>query len=136
MSAFAFIDCRLEINSVVMSTFGTAATLNISAAELETTAFGQTYRSRIGGLKDWSLAPTFNSDFAASATDALLFPLLGTVVTAKVRPTSSAISPTNPEYSGSVLISQYNPFGNSVGDLATVSGLTWPGAGTCSRATS
>lgn len=136
MSAFAFTDARLEVNSVVMSTLGTSLSMNISADELETTAFGATYRTRIGGLKDWSLSPEFNSDFGASATDALLFPLLGTVVTAKVRPTSSAISATNPEYSGSVLISQYNPFGNSVGELAKVSGLTWPGAGTCSRATS
>lgn len=135
MASYAFIDCRLEVNSVVLSSFCRGVTLNISADELDDTAFGDTYRSRIGGLKDWSLAPEFNSDFAASAVDVTLFPLLGTTTTVKVRPTSSAIGATNPEYSGSVLVSQYNPFGNSVGDLATVS-VQWPGAGTLSRATS
>lgn len=135
MASYAFIDCRLEVNSVVMSSFCRGVTLNINADELDDTAMGDTYRSRIGGLKDWSLAPEFNQDFAASAVDVTLFPLLGTVVTAKVRPTSSAIGATNPEYSGSVLISQHNPFGNSVGDLATMS-VQWPGAGTLSRATS
>lgn len=135
MASFAFIDGRLEVNAVVLSTYCRGVTLNVTADELDDTAFGDTYRSRIGGLKDWSVAPEFNQDFGASATDVTLFPLLGTVVTVKVRPTSAIISPTNPEYSGSVLISQHNPFGNSVGDLATMS-VTWPGAGTCARATS
>lgn len=134
MASFAFTDGRLEVNAVVLSTFCRGVTLNLSADELEDTAFGDTYRSRLGGLKDWSVAPEFNQDFAAAAVDVTLFPLLGTVVTCKVRPTSGTITTTNPEYSGSVLISQYNPFGNSVGDLATVS-VTWPGAGTCARAT-
>lgn len=134
MASFAFIDCRLELNSVVLSSFGTSATLNVSADELDDTAFGDTYHSRIGGLKDWSVNLEFNSDFAASAVDVTLFPLLGTVTTVKVRPTTAIISPTNPEYSGSVLVSQVNPVGNSVGDLAKVS-VQWPGAGTLARAT-
>ena len=134
MASFAFIDGRLEVNSVVLSTFCRAINLNTNADELDDTAMGDTYRSRIGGLKDWSVGPEFNSDFAASAVDVTLFPLLGTTTTVKVRATSAAISATNPEYSGSVLVSQYNPFSNSVGDLATVS-VQWPGAGTLTRAT-
>lgn len=135
MASFAFIDARVEVNSVVLSSYVRAVTLNVSADELDDTAMGDTYRSRIGGLKDWSVNLEFNSDFAASAVDVTIFPLLGTTTTVKVRPTSSAISATNPEYSGSALVSQHNPFGNSVGDLATVSNQ-WPGAGTLSRATS
>lgn len=134
MATFAFIDARLEVNSVVLSTFCRGVTLNVSADELDDTAFGDTYRSRIGGLKDWSIAPEFNADFASGAVDATIWPLLGTTTTVKLRPTSSAISTTNPEFSGSALISQHNPLGNSVGDLATES-VQWPGAGTLSRAT-
>lgn len=135
MASLALIDGRLEVNAVVLSAYCRGITLNVSADELDDTAFGDTYRSRIGGLKDYSFSPEFNQDFAASATDVTLFPLLGTVVAVKVRPTTAAISATNPEYQGSALISQYNPFGNSVGDLATVS-VTWPGSGTLTRATS
>ncbi|WP_157251125.1 radical SAM protein [Nonomuraea typhae] len=134
MASFAFIDCRVEINSVVLSAFARSATLKVEAAELDDTAFGDTFHSRIGGLKDWSVDIEFNSDFAASAVDATLWPLLGTTTTVKIRATSAAISSTNPEYSGTVLVKEVNPMGNSVGDLATVS-VSWPGAGTLSRAT-
>lgn len=135
MASFAFTDARVEVNSVNLSQFCKSVTLEVSADELDDTAFGDTYRSRIGGLKDWSVQLEFNSDFAASAVDATLFPLLGSTTTIKIRPTTSSISSTNPEYSGSVLVSQVNPLGNSVGDLASVS-VQWPGAGTLSRATS
>lgn len=134
MATFAFTDARVEVNSVDLSDFVKAVTLEISADELDDTAMGDTYRSRIGGLKDWNVQLEFNSDFAASAVDVTLFPLLGTTTTIKIRPTASAISTTNPEYSGSVLVSQHNPVGNTVGDLASTS-VQWPGAGTLSRAT-
>lgn len=132
MSSLAFIDATLSVNAVDLSDFVRSVTLEVSADELDDTAMGDTYRSRIGGLKDWSVAVEFNSDFAASAVDTTLFPLLGTVVEVKIRPTSGAISSTNPEYVGNVLISQVNPMDNAVGDLATVS-VTWPGAGTLTR---
>lgn len=135
MASFAFVDARVEINSVVFTGLVRSVTLNVEAEDLEDTAFGDTYRSRIGGLKDWSVDLEFNQDFAASMVDVTLFPLLGTVVTVKVRPTTAAISATNPEYSGSVLVSEYNPLDGSVGDLATTS-VSWPGAGTLARATS
>lgn len=133
MASFPFIDCRVELNSVVLTTFVRSATLNTEAEDLEDTAMGDTYRSRIGGLKDWSVDLELNQDFAASAPDVTIFSLLGTVVTFKIRPTTAAISATNPEYSGSVLISEYNPLDGSVGDLATTS-ASWPGSGTLARA--
>ncbi len=134
MATFAFIDARIEINSVVMSAMATSCTLKVNADELEDTAFGDTYRTRLGGLKDWTVDVDFNSDFAASQVDQTLFPLLGTLVTIKLRPTSSAISTTNPEYSGSVLITEYTPLDGGVGDLAKVS-VSWPGSGVLARAT-
>lgn len=134
MATFAMTDCRLEINSVVLSASAKSVTVKVEADELEDTAFGDTYRSRIGGLKDWSVDIEFNQDFAASNVDATIWPLLGTATTVKARPTSSAISATNPEYSGSALVAEYSPLDGSVGDLATTS-VSWPGAGTLSRAT-
>lgn len=134
MATFAFIDCRLEVNAVVMSAMATSVTLKVEADELEDTAFGDTYRSRIAGLKDWSVDIDFNSDFAASQVDQTLWPLFGTVIAVKLRPTSAAISATNPEYSGNVLVTEYTPLDGGVGDLAKVS-VSWPGAGTLSRAT-
>lgn len=127
MSTLAFIDGRVEVNSVVLSGWGTSVQLPLEYAALEDTAFGDTARSRIAGLEDSTVQMGFNQDFAASATDVTLYTAHATKapVVCKYRPTSGAISATNPEYVGSFLPNQYSPFSNGVGDLATVS-VSWP----------
>lgn len=135
MATFAFTDASVVVGGTDLSDHVRQVTLNVSADELDDTAMGDTFRSRIGGLKDWSVSIEFNSDFAASEVDATLWPLLGTVATITIKPTSAAPGATNPSFSGSVLVSQVNPLGNGVGDLATVS-VQWNGAGTLTRATS
>lgn len=125
MSTFALVDARVEINSVDLSRWVTSVQLPIEFEALENTAMGQTARSRQAGLEDSTITINFNDDFAASAVDATLWAARKTVVVIKVRPTSGAISATNPEYVGSYLVSQINPFGNSVGELATRS-VSWP----------
>ena len=134
MANFAGTDYNLKINTVDMSLMCTKVTLKVSAADLENTAFGGTYRSRIGGLKDASLDVEFNQDFAAAQVDALLWPLLGTVVAFELKPTSGAASATNPRYTGSVLIAEYSPLDGSVGDLAKNS-ASWPTSGSVLRFT-
>lgn len=135
MASFAFTNAFVSINAVDLSTFCRSVTLNVEAEDLEDTAMGDTFRSRIGGLKDWSVDLEFNQDFAASAVDVSIFSLLGTVVAVIVKPVNAAASATNPQYSGNVLVSEYNPLDGSVGDLATTS-VSWPGAGALTRATS
>jgi hypothetical protein len=128
MASFTMTDCRIEINSVVLSSYATSVTVSVDVDDQEDTAFGDTYKSRIGGLKDFKLDIEFNSDFAASAVDQTIWPLFGLTTTFKVRPLSSAITTTNPEYSGTVLVTEYSPLDGSVGDLATTK-VSWPGAG-------
>jgi len=127
LSAFAFTDGRLEINAVVVSAFCTGFTLPLEFEALEDTAFGDTSRSRIAGLGDSTLGAQFNQDMAASATDITLYTAYATraPVVVKGRATTAAISATNPEYVGSYLPNQHNPFGNSVGELATTQ-ISWP----------
>ena len=135
MATFVFTDASVTINSVDLSDHVRSVTLDISAEEQDDTAMGATFRSRKGGLKDGSISLEFNSDFAASEIDATIFPILGTSVAFVVKPTSSAVSATNPSYSGNCLVTQHVPVGNAVGDLATTS-VTWPTTGTITRATS
>lgn len=135
MAHFAFIDAVVTVNGTDLSDHCNQVSFNYTADELDDTAMGDTHRSRIGGLKDSSVTLGFHSDFAASEVDATLFPLLGTVINVTVKATSASTSATNPLYTIPALVSQVNPFGNSVGDLAAVS-ITWPGAGTVTRATS
>jgi hypothetical protein len=120
-----FKDALITFNSVDVSDFATSVTLPIEFEELEDTAFGDNAHSRIAGLQDSTISIDWNQSFAASEVDATIWAAIGTVVTIKVRPTSASISATNPEYSGTYLISKYNPFGNKVGELATVSS-SWP----------
>lgn len=132
MSSLILKDARIEVNSVVVSSYGNSVNLDLVKEEQDDTAFGDNARARMAGLEDPSLSVNFNQDFANSALDSTLFSAwsAGTVVTCKVRPTSSAISTSNPEYVGGFLPSQYSPFGNSVGDAAKCS-IQWPyGSGT------
>lgn len=135
MAKFVATDYNITIGGTDFSQSLAAVTLDISAEEQETTSFGDTFRERIGGLKDGSIALDFHQDFGASAIDATLFPLLGTALTIVIKPTSSAVGATNPTYTLSALCTEYQPFASSVGDLATLS-VTWPTSGPITRATS
>lgn len=134
MAIFSATDNRIETNSVVLSTYVTKVALNLSADELDSTAMGSTWRTRIGGLKDGQVQVQFNQDFGLAGPDVTLFSLLGTVVTFKVRPTTGTITTTNPEFQFSVLVSQYNPIDNNVGEKGNFS-VTWPTTSTVTRAT-
>jgi hypothetical protein len=135
MPKFYAQDYKITIGTTVISDDIASVTLDITADEVETTAFGSTYRSRIGGLKDASVSLDFHQDFGAGSVDALLFPLLGSTVAVKIAPTSGTVGATNPEYRFTALCTQYQPFAGAVGDLATLS-VTWPVSGEVTRATS
>lgn len=133
MAVIALLDAKCVINAVNLSDHITKVTLKTSAADLDTTAMGLTFQSRIGGLKQWDASVEFNQDFAASSVDATIWPLLGTVVTFTAKATSGANSATNPEYQGSVLIQDFTPIDGQTGALAKMT-VSWPGSGTLVRA--
>jgi hypothetical protein len=134
VAKFVATDYNITINGSPFSTSLAAVTLDIVAEEQETTSFGSTFRTRIGGLKDATVSLDFHQDFAAASIDATLFPLLGTNATVVIKPTSGTVSATNPSYSFEALCTQYQPFASSVGDLATLS-VSWPVSGPVTRAT-
>jgi len=134
MAKFFAKDYKITVGTTVLSDDVASVTLDITADEVETTAFGSTYRSRIGGLKDASVSLDFHQDFGAASVDAILFPLLGSTVAVKIAPTSGTITATNPQYEFTALCTQYQPFAGAVGDLATLS-VTWPVSGEVTRAT-
>lgn len=135
MAQFVFTDAEVVINAVDLSDHVKSVTLNYSAELQDDTAMGDDTRSKIGGLKDWSVSVEFEQDFAASSVDATLFGLVGTTFTVTVKPDkSTATSATNPKYSGTGILESYPPLDGAVGDLAT-SGITIQAAGTLSRLT-
>jgi hypothetical protein len=134
MAKFVTTDYKILLGTADFSESIAAVTLEVSADEQETTAFGDTFRTRIAGLKDASLSLDFHQDFGAASVDATLWPLLGQTVSFTITPTSGTASATNPSYTGTALVTQYSPFANSVGDLATLS-VTWPVSGEVTRGT-
>jgi hypothetical protein len=134
MAKFAATDYFVSINGTDFSTNLNSVELAIEADDLETTAFGQGFRTRIGGLKQASLTLNFMQDFAAGSVDAILSPLLATLATVVIKPTSGTVTATNPSYSMLALVTQYSPFASSVGDIASLS-VTFPVSGTVTRAT-
>ncbi len=87
----------VTINAVDMSDQCTSAVLTRVIESLESTAFGQTNRSYVGGLENSTLTVSMYNSFAVSETYATLKSLVGTQVTVKIKPTSAAVSATNPE---------------------------------------
>jgi len=112
-----------------------SVTINLSADDVETTAFGSEWRTRIGGLKSGTVDFEMHQDFGASGIDSLFFPNLGGTVAVAVKPGgTAAVSATNPSYSFDVLVTEYSPVDGAVGDLSTTS-VSLPITGEVSRGT-
>jgi hypothetical protein len=136
LAVYAATDHKITVNGTNLSPVLQSASLDLSADELETTAFGGGWRTRVAGLKTGSVTLNFFQDFGASGVDSIIHPLYngGSYATVVITPTSTAVSSTNPAYTAVCLVSQYQPYSASVGDIATLS-VTWPTSGTVSRAT-
>jgi hypothetical protein len=135
MAIFVATDFSVSINgSTALASYLTQVELKASANDITTTSFGSTWVTRVAGLKEGSLTLQFNQDYAASTVDATLWPLLGSNATVVIKPTSTAVSSSNPAYTAVALVTDLTPVSGNIGDLATFS-VTWPTSGTVSRAT-
>jgi hypothetical protein len=137
MSAFALVNEYVALNGgATINDHVKSAVLTLDAAQLDSTAMGDSWTKAIGGLKSGTLALTFNDDMAASNVDSLLWSYFnsGTAITFEVRADAGAVSATNPKYTGSVLPVQFT-IGGQVGDLAAKT-VTFPVTGAVARATS
>ena len=134
MAKFAATDFDISIGGTDFSDSLAAVTLDISREQLEITAFGDSARRYIGGLQDSSVTLSFHQDFASGSVDEFMFDNLGGTVAVIIKPTSGAVSSSNPSYSFNALVVQSTPFSSNVGDLATQD-LTFPVDGAITRGT-
>jgi len=125
----------ISVNGVDLSTSINSVTIETKFDEVDTTAFGDTGRKRVAGLSDSSISLDFHQDFAASAVEATIYPLLGTTTNVIVKPVNAATSATNPSYSMTCLVVQWTPLSGGSGELVTAS-VTWPVSGAITKATS
>lgn len=120
MAKLVLRNCFIEVNGVDFSDHASSATINLVKDDVETTNFGGDGRERVAGLKDDSFEITFQQDFAAGSVDDVLYPLWDSEAefVVKVRPTSAAVSPSNPEYSATCILLEYTALDGDVGDLS------------------
>ena len=125
----------LSINSNVLNTYTRKAELTTEVEEKDVTTYASLgWKEVLGGIKSGELGCEFLQDVAAAALDSIMWPLLGQVVPFEVRADQAAVGTSNPKYTGSILISGWNPITGSVGDENTVS-LNFPTSGAVVRAT-
>jgi hypothetical protein len=133
MARVVLTDAVVKIGTTDLSDHVASVEIAVEKDAIETTAFGQTGRTRIGGLEDSSISLDFHQDFDPAEVDATVFPLVGTVVAFEILPKGTAVGTANPKFTGNVLVTEWG-FGGAIGELATKS-VTWPVSGSVTRGT-
>jgi hypothetical protein len=138
MAKFIGKNLRVKVGGTELTTNIASVEVTETVDEIETTAFGQSARSRIAGLKDASVTISFHQDYDASSVNATLGSIFGgtatVLVLAGTATTQGTASATAPLYTIPVLCSQQTPVSGQVGDLTTFD-VTWPAVGEISKST-
>ena len=88
----------VTVNSVALTGFATAATLERTNTAQDTTVFGNSARVYSATIEDNTLTVTLFMTYATAEVYATLATLVGTSTTVVVKPTSAATSGTNPAF--------------------------------------
>lgn len=138
MAALVLTNASVVINGINLSEFITSIAISTSEDIIDTTGMGSAgARTRVSGLQDNSVTIEFNQDFAAGGPEvsinAVGSSLVGTNTTIVVKPTSAAVSASNPSYSFSAVVAEWQPLSAAVGELSSIS-TTWPISGVITKA--
>lgn len=127
MAQLVLNNASITINSVDLSDRANSVTLTYEVDSVEVTAFGDSGHKFAGGLQNISCEVSFQQDFAANEVEATIYSLVGTTTTVRIKPTSSAVSATNPEYIlSNTFLGAHTPVMGAVGELAMTE-LTFTG---------
>ena len=124
MATTTFLNNTLVVtlNAVDLSDQVTAATINQTFDELETTSMGGNgSHTFVKGLESSTVTLDFLNSYAASEVATTLQSAYGTTVALTIKPTSAVVSATNPEFQTTILVNNLTPVSGSVGDLSTQS---------------
>ncbi len=127
MAKLVLRDCYIDINGYDFSDHASSVTISLKKNGVDTTNFSGGGKEQVAGLKDDTIEVTLQQDFDAASVDSVLYPLWDTEIEfpVKVRPTAAATSASNPEYSATCILLEYQPLTGKVGDLSETS-VTFP----------
>lgn len=133
MAKQTLTDVFVSLGGSNISSSVASVSLQTSVDAVETTAFGSTSRTRVGGLKDNQVTLSIHQQY--SEVEAIVYPLIGSTATVIIKPNGTAgASSANPSYTFSVLVTEWTPVNGAVGELATAD-VTWPIDGAITKAT-
>jgi hypothetical protein len=134
MARIVLTNAYVLFGSTDLSDHISSVSLSSTYDIVETTAFGQTSKTRVAGLADNSVTLEFHQDYATSSVEQTIYPTLGTAVTIAVKPVNGTTTAINPQYSFSAVVSEWTPLNGAVGELATAS-VSWPISGAITKTT-
>lgn len=136
MGKIVLLDAQFSVANNALTNWTAKLELNDEFEEKETTTFGSGgAKEYLGGLESGEVSVTFKNDYTAAALDQIMWALRRQVVTWTARADADAVSASNPQYSGSILINKWVPIAGNVGDVAEVD-VSFPLSGPMARATS
>lgn len=139
MAKFVLKNPTVVFNAVDLSDHCSKMTVATTFTKVDVTSFGATYLASVQGMGDATMTFDFFQDFAAGEVDATLWPLSqsGNTFVVVCKPTNAVVSATNPTYTMTGVLLDYNPIDGAVG-AASVTTVTVPNAGVAGlvRATS
>jgi len=139
MAKFVIKNVWCQINSVDLSdrVRQVEVTTNVASVDAATmTTTDPAGSDFLVGLRNDSFRFTFSQDFGAGEVDATLWPLFngGSSFLVEVAHAGTAISATNPKYSGTVVLTDYQPVAGQIGALGEAQ-VVMPVSGVIARAT-
>lgn len=129
MAKIVLTDAKVSINNTDLSDCVTSIDYSQEADDKETTTFGSSWRTRVGGLKQGTVTIDFLQDYASGKVHQTINSLLGTIATVTVQPASGSATSSNPQFVIPCLVTTVQLVNGAVGDLATES-ITWMTTGT------
>lgn len=130
-------DAYISLDSNDVSAYVQSLELPLTIESLDDTAMGDNTRSNAAGLKTWTATMNVHQSFVNAEFDSIVYALYnaGAAFACEFRPTSSAVSTSNPKFTGNGIISEYTPMTGAVGDQLVIS-VNIVAAGDLTRATS
>ena len=125
MAVFMGNKVAVVAGTTTITTFVRTVTLSREVDAVEITAMTDTVQNLIGGVERPSVTLEVFNDFAASSVNSVFEDALGGKLALVLIPVSGTVTATNPRYSMSVLVSQWQPI-NGATDAPATASITLP----------
>jgi hypothetical protein len=121
MAIFMGNKVAVIVGTTTITTFVSSVSLSREVDAVEITAMTDSLNNFIGGIERPTVTLEVFNDFAASSVNSLFEDALGSKLAIKLIPVTGTVTATNPSYSMSVLVSQWQPINGTIDAPASAS---------------